>query len=248
MYTTIPWGQDPPPSVTAARSPGSPGEDGFGPLGPALAGQVRRARGRAVSRGADATHHPARRGLLGWLADRGPSCGTGDPFHAVLRIRSAAGPRRPAPRAPHAPPADLVVTPCRFGDTPHGGEPLVPAGRRGGGTRTGRATKCGSAVPEAAASATAKAGGVHGRRDRGAVRIAAAKGATAVAAAASRAPQAAGRAHAGDPRGHRCLGVRSRARGRGAAGRRRPAFGQRSRRARLIALHGREPPGLPVDA
>ena len=82
----------------------------------------------------------------------------------------------------------------------------------------------------------------------GAVRIAAAKGATAVAADASRAPQAAVRAHAGDPRGHRCLGVRSRARGRGAAGRRRPAFGQRSRCARLIALHGREPPVLPVYA
>ena len=71
--TTIPGWQDPPPSVTAARSPGRPGEYGFGPLGPALAGQVRRARGRAVSRGADATQHPARRGRLGWLADRGPS-------------------------------------------------------------------------------------------------------------------------------------------------------------------------------
>ena len=179
--TTIPGGQAPPPSVTAARSPGRPGESGFGPLGPALAGQVRRARGRAVSRGADATPQPARRGRLGGRADRGPSRGTGDPCHAVLRLRAAAGPRRPAPRAPHAPPADWVVTPCRFGDTPHGGEPRVPAGRRGGGTRTGRATKCGSAVPEAAASATAQAGGVHGRRDRGAVRIAAATGATAVA-------------------------------------------------------------------
>ena len=57
----------------------------------------------------------------------------------------------------------------------------MPAGRRGGGTRTGRATQWGSAVPEAAASATAQAGGVHGRRDRGAVRSAAATGATAVA-------------------------------------------------------------------
>ena len=121
VYTTIPWWHDHPPSVTAARSPGSPGESCFGPLGQALAGQFRRARGRAVYRGADAKHHPARRGLLGWLADRGPSCGTGDPFHAVLRIRSAAGPRRPEPRAPHAPPADLVVTPCRFGDNPHVG-------------------------------------------------------------------------------------------------------------------------------
>ena len=34
----------------------------------------------------------------------------------------------------------------------------------------------------------------------------------------------------------------------GAAGRSRPAFGKRSRRARLIALHGREPPVLPVYA
>ena len=167
VSTTIPGWQAPPPSVTAARSPGRPGEDGVGPLGQALAGQFRRARGRAVSRGADAPHHPARRGRLGGLADRGPSCGTGDPVQAVLRIRSAAGPRRPAPRAPHAPPADLVVTPGRFGDNPHGGEPLVPSGRRGGGNRTGRANNCGSAVPEAAASATAKAGGVHGRRDRG---------------------------------------------------------------------------------
>ena len=107
-----------------SRRPGhraAPGESCFGPRGQALAGQFRRARGRAVSRGADATHHPARRGRLGGLADRGPSCGTGDPFHAVLRIRSAAGPRRPEPRAPHAPPADWVVTPCRFGENPHGG-------------------------------------------------------------------------------------------------------------------------------
>ena len=214
-YTTIPWGQDHPPAVTAARSPGRPGESCFGPLGQALAGQVRRARGRAVSRGADATHHPARRGRLGGLADRGPSCCAGDPFHAVLRIRSAAGPRRPEPSAPHAPPADWVVTPCRFGDTPHGGEPLIArrTSRRREPDRPGRQMwlrgpgGCGQRHGEGGRCPRpprpGRPSGLPPRRGR--------RPSPRLRPGRRRRP----RAHAGDPRGHRCLGVRSRARGPG---------------------------------
>ena len=68
---------------------------------PASAPWVRRLPDRSAARAAGRcpaglTRHSIR-------PDRGPSCGTGDPCHAVLRIRSAAGPRRPAPRTRRPP-------------------------------------------------------------------------------------------------------------------------------------------------